>query len=132
MRKAMKHIRLLVVMAALLAGIGPLAAVPAAVSADPTAVVCGTLGAGSDCKNQSPNGVDLDKTIRTVVDILSMVVGIIAVIMIIISGLKFITANGDSGSIKSARQTLTYALVGVVVVAAAQALVQFVLHRVTQ
>jgi type IV secretion system pilin len=128
----MKHIRFLVLAISLLAGVMASVAAPVVVSAaSPQSVVCNTLGSAG-CSTTPANGVNLNSAIAAAVNILSMVVGIIAVIMIIISGIKFITANGDAGAVKSARHTLTYALVGVVVVAVAQALVKFVLRRVTQ
>lgn len=65
--------------------------------------------------------------IATIIKILSFIIGIIAVIMIIIAGLKYVTSNGDSNSIGSAKTTLIYALVGLVIVALAQLIVHYVL-----
>jgi hypothetical protein len=72
---------------------------------------------------------DLSGTIKTVVNILSAIVGVAAVIMIIIGGFRYITASGDSGSISSAKNTIIYALVGVVIATLAQVIVRFVLGR---
>ena len=47
--------------------------------------------------------------------------------MVIVSGLKYITASGDSSSISSAKNTLIYALVGLAIAALAQIMVHFVL-----
>jgi hypothetical protein len=49
--------------------------------------------------------------------------------MIIIGGLKYVTSNGDSNSISSAKNTIIYALIGIVVVAIAQSVVRFVLGK---
>ncbi len=73
----------------------------------------------------------LDSTIKTVINIISIVVGIVAVIMIIIGGFKYITSNGDSGAVSSAKNTILYAIVGLVVVALAQIIVRFVVNRLT-
>ena len=73
---------------------------------------------------------DINSTIVTVINILSIVVGIMSVIMIIIAGMKYITASGDPGSIKSARNTIIYALVGIAIVALAQTIVKFVVKEV--
>jgi uncharacterized membrane protein YuzA (DUF378 family) len=56
-----------------------------------------------------------------------LIVGMAAVIMIIVAGLKFVTANGDSSRVASARNTLIYALIGIAIAALAQVLVHFVL-----
>ena len=51
--------------------------------------------------------------------------------MVVVGGLKYITANGSSGALASARNTVIYALVGLVIVAIAQVLVHFVIRKVT-
>ncbi len=65
--------------------------------------------------------------VKLVINIFSFVVGVTAVIMIIYGGFKFITANGDSGSVGTARSTILYALIGLVIVALSQILVHYVL-----
>lgn len=68
--------------------------------------------------------------IATVINILSLVVGVVSVIMIIVGGLKYITSGGDSTAVSSAKNTILYAIVGLVVVVLAQVIVRFVLGRV--
>ena len=51
--------------------------------------------------------------------------------MIIYGGMRYITSGGDSGKITSAKNTIIYALIGLVVVALAQFIVKFVLNKVT-
>ena len=95
--------------------------------------VCKGIAASSSggvCDNGSR--LTINEVLKTVVNILSAVAGVIAVIMLVVSGFKYITSEGDSGKINSARQTLTYALVGIVVVALSQSLVRFVLNRIVQ
>ncbi len=67
--------------------------------------------------------------ITTVINLFSLVVGIVAVIMIILGGLKYITSGGDSGNITGAKNTILYAVIGLVVVALAQIIVKFVLGK---
>lgn len=69
--------------------------------------------------------------VSTVVSILSLIIGIASIIVIIISGLNFITAGGDSNKVASAKSTLIYALVGVVVAVSAQFLVHFAINTTT-
>lgn len=109
----------------------PFAAPAAAQSSEGAKAACAAVGAasgGSGCSTTS--GTDLNSTIKTVVNILSIIVGIIAVIMIIVGGLKFITSTGDSNNVNSARNTILYAVIGLVVVALAQIIVKFVLSKV--
>ncbi|HSW99361.1 MAG TPA: pilin [Candidatus Saccharimonadales bacterium] len=79
------------------------------------------------------NGSDtsLNNVVANGINILSVVIGIAAVIMIMVAGFKMITAQGDSGSISSAKNTLMYAIIGLVIVALAQGIVHFVLHAAT-
>ncbi len=73
----------------------------------------------------------VNAVITDVINIFTFVVGFVAVIMVIIGGLKYITSAGDSGNVTSAKNTILYAVVGLVVVALAQFIVRFVLTRVT-
>jgi hypothetical protein len=61
--------------------------------------------------------------------IIAIFVGVAAVIVIIVSGLRFVTSSGDPSAVASARQALIYAIVGLVVAAAAQAIVSLVLVK---
>jgi hypothetical protein len=83
-------------------------------------------------KDETASGTTkINAIIKTVIDIFSLVVGVVAVIMIIIGGLKYITSGGDSGNITGAKNTILYAIIGLVVVALAQFIVKFVLNRTT-
>lgn len=83
---------------------------------------------GPDCTTADEN--NLSSTIQKGINLVSIIVGIIAVIMIIIGGIRFVVSNGDSAKISTARNTIVYALVGLVLVAFAQIIVKFVLNKV--
>ncbi len=68
--------------------------------------------------------------LKKVINILSVVVGVVAVIMIIIAGFTMVLSGGDPAKVKSSRDTIIYAAVGLVVVALAQTIVIFVVNRV--
>jgi hypothetical protein len=130
MRKSMKHIKLCAAVISLLLSFSATLLVPTAIAgASPQSVVCSTLGSSSSCGSTPSNGIDLNKTISAVVTILSIVVGIVAVIMVIIGGFKYVTSNGDSSAISNAKTTITYALVGLVIATLAQSIVYFVLDK---
>ena len=69
--------------------------------------------------------------IEKIINIFSIIVGIVAVIMIIYGGFKYITSGGNQESVKTAKTTIIYALIGLVIVALAQIIVQFVLREAT-
>jgi len=84
---------------------------------------------GADC-NVKSNGKTLSDILAQALDILSIVVGIVAVLMIIVGGLRFVLSGGDSNNTTSARNTVLYAVIGLVIVFLAQIIVKFVLRRV--
>lgn len=96
------------------------------------AVCEGLQGVSGQGCNDTTDGSTINKTVTTVINILSLITAVIAVFMLIIGGLKYITSSGDSGSTASARNTIIYALVGLVIVALAQLIVKFVIERVAQ
>ncbi len=144
MIKKLKELSIALVTAALLLLPGVLA--PALVSAqsatcDPnsgSANVQGCLDAGACFSTNStacPQAQDpagkVNSIITTVVNVLSLIVGVVAVIMIIVGGLKYITSSGDSGNVTAAKNTIMYAIIGLVIVALAQIIVRFVLAKVS-
>lgn len=73
----------------------------------------------------------INSIVHTVVNLLSAVVGIVAVVMIIVGGLRYITSGGNDTSVTSAKNTILYAIIGLIIVALAQILVRFTLAKVT-
>ncbi|MDL2341579.1 MAG: pilin [Patescibacteria group bacterium] len=126
------------VLATMLMGAVPLL-VPVTVHASIASSVCqgtniatsdtGSAGTGGECTDSSSTASTggLYKLAANVVNIFSIIVGIIAVIMIIYGGFKYITSGGDSGNVSGAKNTLIYAIVGLIIVALAQFIVHFVL-----
>jgi hypothetical protein len=73
----------------------------------------------------------INNIVHTIVNLLSAVVGIVAVIMIIVGGFRYITSGGNDTSVTSAKNTILYAVIGLVVVALAQLIVRFTLSKLT-
>lgn len=72
---------------------------------------------------------DLTDTIRNIINTLLFVAGISAVVIIVVAGIRFITAEGDSNGTNRARHTIIYASIGLVVAASSFAVVNFVLDQ---
>jgi len=115
---------------------------PPAATGGTTPTIQDCLGQGSsltapattdscDASSVSNGGTNVNHIITTIINVFSFVVGVVAVIMIIVGGFRYITSGGDSGNVSSAKNTIIYAIIGLVVVALAQFIVQFVLQRVT-
>lgn len=135
----MKHI-ILNVLALISLSVAPIAILPGSATAAPASKPCpATPG---DAKTQVLIGIDqtgnncnesqVTDTVAAAVKLISYVAGIVAVIMILVSGFKFMTSAGDAGKTASARSTLIYAMIGLAVAALAQAIVQFVLSTTTK
>ena len=59
--------------------------------------------------------------------LLLFIIGAISVIMLIIGGIRYTTSQGDQGAVQSAKNTILYAIVGIVVALLAYAAVNFVI-----
>jgi hypothetical protein len=104
-----------------------LAMVQALTPAEEACMAVEALG-GAKCDATAQTGIS--NTVKTVVNVMSFIVGIISVIMIIIAGIRFTTSGGDPQAASGARQTIIYAVIGIVIVIMAQVIVAFVLDRV--
>lgn len=62
-----------------------------------------------------------------ILETFTFIIGAIAVLMIIIGGIRYTVSNGDQSQITSAKNTILYAIVGLVVAVLAYAIVHFVL-----
>ena len=86
---------------------------------------------GSTATHEVEGSDNVEHLIKTIINVFSAIVGSISVIMIIIGGFRYITSAGDSNSVGGAKNTILYAIVGLIIVAFAQIIVQFVLQRTT-
>lgn len=78
------------------------------------------------CKAKSES---INPIIQTVINTLLFVIGTLSVIMIIVGGIRYVTSDGDSSRITSAKNTILYSVVGLVVALLAFAIVGFVVDQ---
>ncbi|HET9174241.1 MAG TPA: pilin [Candidatus Saccharimonadales bacterium] len=118
-----------------LLGVATMVAVPAMAQAPAganniTSNLC--TGAGTAANGPNDGGCSNNTTFSlssiasSAVNILSWVVGVVAVIMIVVGGFRYITSGGSSDKIGSAKNTLIYAIIGLVIVVLAQFIVHYV------
>ena len=82
---------------------------------------------GSDaavCQSRSDDGTNL---MKTVIQTLIYIIGIISVIMIVIGGLNYTTSRGDSNKIQDAKNTILYSVIGLAVAILSFGIVNFVI-----
>ena len=104
------------------------------VGASPQEEICkgsgGTWnGSTQTCTNPNAGGSLFGKgsLFENIINVMLFVVGAIAVIMIIIGGIRYIVSAGDSNAVQGAKNTIMYAIIGLIVAVLAYALVNFVL-----
>lgn len=90
------------------------------------------IGSGCESLDEGSGLERFNSLIKRIINLLSVVVGVVAVIMIIIGGLRYITSGGSDTSVTGAKNTILYAIIGLIIVALAQILVRFILRQVTQ
>ena len=69
-------------------------------------------------------------TIKTILTLVFTVTGAIAVLMVIIGGIKYSSSGGDPGEVSKAKGTIIFAIVGLILSILSVSIVNFVLTRV--
>lgn len=85
--------------------------------------------AGSTSKVCAAKDETVAGPIQTVISVLLFAIGIISVVMIIVGGMRYTLSNGDSSKITTAKNTVLYAVIGLIVAVLAFTIVNFVLAR---
>lgn len=84
-------------------------------------------------ESTNPDGdssTGLMDTVKTIINVVLGIVGLIAVVMIILGGVSFITSQGDATKVTKAKNTVLYGVIGLIVALLAFAIVNFVLGNV--
>ncbi len=68
-----------------------------------------------------------DGVFKQITNTILYIVGIIAVIMLIIGGIKYVISGGDAKKVTDAKNTILYAIIGLVIAFFAYAIVNFVI-----
>lgn len=98
------------------------------------AAFSGGVQAGADSArgaDQPTNLFGMGGMFQTVSNVLLFLVGAIAVVMIIYGGIRYVLSGGDSNNVSAAKNTILYALVGVIVAILAYSVVNFVIGSFT-
>ena len=114
----MKNIKQLIIASMLVLGIGFVAT--------PAYAACTS---GASCVEEGLKATG--PIIKDIVNALLFILAAVAVIMIVIGGIKYTISQGDSSAITSAKNTILYSVIGLVVAILAYAIVNFVVDRLT-
>lgn len=81
---------------------------------------------------QSKDKNPVASTIQTASSIVALLAGVLAVIMIIVSGFTLITSAGNQETVTNSRKRITSAVVGLVIIMLAWIIIRFVTDNVIQ
>lgn len=119
---------------ALVAAFGLLTAVfaPLAMTQPAAAQLEGGIGGGASSARGSDQPERLDGNegmFKRITDVMLFITGAVSVIMLIIGGIRYVVSNGDAGAVTSAKNTILYAIIGIIVTILAYAVVNFVIAQ---
>ncbi|MDQ5943307.1 MAG: hypothetical protein QG675_75 [Patescibacteria group bacterium] len=86
---------------------------------------------GANSAQPSGTPEDLSVQVTNITNTMLLVIGIVAVIMLIVGGFRYVLSNGNEKAISGAKDTILYAIIGIVVALLAYAIVNFVTGRFT-
>ena len=95
----------------------------------------GTDCTGKECITGGAENVDtgsdkeVPEAIQAVTNVLLFLLGAVSVIMIVVGGFKYVVSNGNAEQIKSAKNTIMYAIIGLVVAIFAYAFVKWLVAK---
>ena len=95
---------------------------------NPEATVCKESSSNqtqNDNRIYGPNGI-----VATVVNLLSIVIGFAAIVVIIVSGIQYMLSTGDPTKVNNAKNAILYALVGLAVAVVARSVVVFIINKI--
>ncbi len=107
-------------------------AAPVAAQCDPNQ---GGISEAANCArptNVPSNLFGNDSIFSRVSNILIFVVGAVSVIMLIIGGFRYVLSGGDSSAVEGAKNTILYAIIGIIVAILAYAAVNFVISNINK
>jgi len=89
-----------------------------------------TLAAGGLDISGLPQQGATSAKLQTILNIVFMVAGGIAVLIVVLAGLRYVLSQGNPQETSVAKNAILYALIGLVVIISATAIVNFVIFRV--
>lgn len=85
---------------------------------------------GVTTTSNEAGGLTMQQVINTVIGTMLFIVGLLAVVMLIYGGIRYVTSHGDKAQVTAAKETIMYAVVGLVVAIAAFAVINWITNDV--
>ncbi len=95
-----------------------------------------SVAGGANCGQGNEQPEELfggnDSMFKKITDVMLFIIGAISVIMLIVGGIRYTVSGGDQGAVQGAKNTILYAIVGIIVAILAYAVVNFVTTQFSQ
>lgn len=125
----MKKFKLLLASLAIVFALVP--TTPAHAATDVFSQACKSKGSGGStaCQQNGSNPLTgKNGTLTKVTKLIGFIAGAASVILMLVGGIMYVTSNGDAGKVQSAKNTIIYAAVGLVVIGVSQGIIILVLN----
>ncbi|HEX7259508.1 MAG TPA: hypothetical protein VF272_01090 [Candidatus Saccharimonadia bacterium] len=129
----MKRIMIVI---AMIVGAGILFASPVMAADDPATIIgnaCDNAaflpGCGPDDQQlDAPGGNNNQSLLQQIINVFLFAAGIVSFIFVIIGGVRYMTSTGDATRIQSAKETVLYAIIGLIVTVLAVPISAFIIN----
>lgn len=74
---------------------------------------------------------DLPTAIVNIINVFLLLAGLVAAIVLILGGIQYITSRGDEDATEKAKNTILYAVIGLIVIGLSAAIVNFVISAIS-
>lgn len=81
-------------------------------------------------KSPLPQITTQDSTVQAALNIVFVIVGALAFFMLVLAGFRYILYGSDPNKVSEIKRQILYALIGIILVALAATIVNFVISRV--
>lgn len=88
-----------------------------------------SIGGGAESARGNDQPADLvgqQGMFKKITDVMLFIIGAVSVIMLIIGGLRYVVSGGDQNAVSGAKNTILYAVIGIIVALLAYAVINFV------
>jgi hypothetical protein len=100
-------------------------------ASNPLLQACDKVDASNSsiCNNQNTTTNPVNHILHIAADIVALLAGLAAVILIIVSGISLITSGGNTDTVANARKRITNAIIGLIIIAFAWTIITFLTDK---
>ena len=100
-------------------------------ASNPLLQACDKVNASNSaiCNSKSPTTNPVNHILHVAADIVALLAGLSAVILIIVSGISLITSGGNTDTVANARKRITNAIIGLIIIAFAWTIITFLTDK---